>query len=181
MREKSEKVTDKQLYLNRRLFMHAAVLAGTATASTLLYRRVNPPPAERVEGDKLAVGGKVANDEAVKGYAVTDKLTPLEAITNYNNFYEFDTSKSGVAYAAKNFVTKPWAVSVEGLVNKPRVFDLDELLKFPLEERIYRLRCVEGWSMVIPWIGFPLHMLLEKVEPSAMARYVAFQTLLDPQ
>ena len=182
MREKSEKVTDKQLYLNRRLFMHAAVLAGTATASTLLYRRVNPPPAERVEGDKLAVGGKVAKDEAVKeGYAVTDKLTPLEAITNYNNFYEFDTSKSGVAYAAKNFVTKPWAVSVEGLVNKPRVFDLDELLKFPLEERIYRLRCVEGWSMVIPWIGFPLHMLLEKVEPSTMARYVAFQTLLDPQ
>ncbi|HKG78390.1 MAG TPA: protein-methionine-sulfoxide reductase catalytic subunit MsrP [Pyrinomonadaceae bacterium] len=182
MREKSEKVTDKQLYLNRRLFMHAAVLAGTATASTLLYRRVNPPPAERVEGDKLAVGGKVANDEAVKeGYAVTDKLTPLEAITNYNNFYEFDTSKSGVAYAAKDFVTKPWAVSVEGLVNKPRVFDLDELLKFPLEERIYRLRCVEGWSMVIPWIGFPLHMLLEKVEPSTMARYVAFQTLLDPQ
>jgi len=182
MGEKSEKVTDKQLYLNRRLFMHAAVLAGTATASTLLYRRVNPPPAERVEGDKLAVEGKVANDEAVKeGYAVTDKLTPLEAITNYNNFYEFDTSKSGVAYAAKNFVTKPWAVSVEGLVNKPRVFDLDELLKFPLEERIYRLRCVEGWSMVIPWIGFPLHMLLEKVEPSTMARYVAFQTLLDPQ
>ena len=182
MGEKSEKVTDKQLYLNRRLFMHAAVLAGTATASTLLYRRVNPPPAERVEGDKLAVEGKVANDEAVKeGYAVTDKLTPLEAITNYNNFYEFDTSKSGVAYAAKDFVTKPWAVSVEGLVNKPRVFDLDELLKFPLEERIYRLRCVEGWSMVIPWIGFPLHMLLEKVEPSTMARYVAFQTLLDPQ
>ena len=182
MGEKSEKVTDKQLYLNRRLFMHAAVLAGTATASALLYRRVNPPPAERVEGDKLAVGAKVANDEAVKeGYAVTDKLTPLEAITNYNNFYEFDTSKSGVAYAAKDFVTKPWAVSVEGLVNKPRVFDLDELLKFPLEERIYRLRCVEGWSMVIPWIGFPLHMLLEKVEPSTMARYVAFQTLLDPQ
>jgi methionine sulfoxide reductase catalytic subunit len=182
MREKSEKVTDKQLYLNRRLFMHAAVLAGTVTASTLLYRRLNPPPVERVEGDKLAVGGTVAKDEAVKeGYAVTDKLTPLEAITNYNNFYEFDTSKSGVAYAAKDFVTRPWAMSVEGLVNKPRIFDIDELLKFPLEERIYRLRCVEGWSMVIPWIGFPLHRLLEKVEPSPMARYVAFQTLLDPQ
>ena len=182
MAEKSEKVTDKQLYLNRRLFMRGAVLAGTATASTLLYRSLNPPPTERVEGEKLVGVGKSPKEEALKeGYAVTDTLTPLEAITNYNNFYEFDTSKSGVAYAAKDFVTRPWAVSVEGLVNKPRVFDLDELLKFPLEERIYRLRCVEGWSMVIPWIGFPLQKLLEKVEPTSMARYVAFQTLLDPQ
>lgn len=182
MAEKSEEVTDKQRYLNRRLFMRAAALAGTATASTLLYRGLNRPPAERVEGDKLPVAGTAPKDEAVKeGYAVTDTLTPLEAITNYNNFYEFDTSKSGVAYAAKGFVTKPWAVSVEGLVNKPRPFDLDELLKFPLEERLYRLRCVEGWSMVIPWIGFPLQKLLEKVEPTSSARYVAFQTLLDPE
>jgi methionine sulfoxide reductase catalytic subunit len=182
MTEKSEKVTDKELYLNRRLFMRAAVLAGTATASTLLYRRLNPAPAERVEGDKLAEVVKGPPDEALKqGFAVADTPTPLEAITNYNNFYEFDTSKGGVAYAAKNFVTKPWAVSVEGLVNKPRVFDLEELLKFPLEERIYRLRCVEGWSMVIPWIGFPLNKLLESVEPKSSARYVAFQTLLDPE
>lgn len=182
MVEKSEKVTDKQVYLNRRSFIRAAVLAGTATASTLLYRRLNPPPAEIVAGDKLNEVTRVANDEAIKaGFAVSDTKTPLEAITNYNNFYEFDTSKSGVAYAAKGFVTRPWAVSVEGLVNKPRVFDLDELLKFPLEERIYRLRCVEGWSMVIPWIGFPLYKLLEKVEPTSSARYVAFQTLLDPE
>jgi sulfoxide reductase catalytic subunit YedY len=176
------KVTEKSDYLNRRLFMRAAVLAGTATATTLLYRRLNLPPAERTEGDKLTTAVYAAKEEALKqGYAVSDALTPLEAITNYNNFYEFDTSKSGVARAAKGFVTKPWAVAVEGLVNKPRVFDLDELLKFPLEERIYRLRCVEGWSMVIPWIGFPLHKLLEKVEPTSAARYVAFQTLLDPE
>lgn len=176
-----EKVTDKETYLNRRSFMRAAILAGTATASTLLYRRLNPPPAVRVEGEKLAEVAKAPAQEALKnGFAVSDKLTPLESITNYNNFYEFDTSKGGVASAAKDFVTKPWAISVDGLVNKPRVFDLDELLKFPLEERIYRLRCVEGWSMVIPWIGFPLHKLLEKVEPTAQARYVAFQTLLDP-
>jgi methionine sulfoxide reductase catalytic subunit len=182
MVDKSEKVTDKQVYLNRRLFMKAAALAGTATASTLLYRRLNPPPAEHVEGDKLQEVAKAPQAEAIKeGFAVTDKLTPLEAITSYNNFYEFDTSKSGVAYAAKGFVTRPWAVAVEGLVNKPRTFDLDELLKFPLEERIYRLRCVEGWSMVIPWIGFPLYKLLEKVEPISAARYVAFQTLLDPE
>lgn len=174
------KITEKSVYMNRRLFMRAAALAGTATASALLYRGLNPPPAERTEGDKLEV--TAPNDEALKqGYALNDTLTPLEAITNYNNFYEFDTSKSGVAYAAKRFVTKPWAVSVEGLVNKPRMFDLDELLKFPLEERVYRLRCVEGWSMVIPWIGFPLHKLLEKVQPTSAARYVAFQTLLDPK
>lgn len=175
------KVTEKSDYLNRRTFMRAALLAGTATASTLLYRSLNPPPAERVEGEKL-VTVNVPKAEALKeGYAVSDTLTPLEAITNYNNFYEFDTSKSGVASAAKGFVTRPWAVTVEGLVNKPKVFDLDELLKFPLEERIYRLRCVEGWSMVIPWIGFPLQKLLEKVEPTSQARYVAFQTLLNPE
>lgn len=181
MSQEREKITDKQTYLNRRTFIQAAVLAGTATASTLLYRRLNPPPAERVEGEKLAVV-KGPEPEAIKqGFAVADTLTSFEAITSYNNFYEFDTSKSGVAYAAKGFVTKPWAVSVEGLVNKPRVFDLDELLKFEIEERIYRLRCVEGWSMVIPWNGFPLNKLLEKVEPTSAARYVAFQTLLDPE
>ena len=182
MAENSEKVTDKEVYLNRRRFIQAAVVAGTATATTLLYRRLNPPPTPRVEGERLQEVAKAPSEEAIKaGFAVSDQLTPFEAITNYNNFYEFDTSKSGVAYAAKGFVTRPWAVAVEGLVNKPKVFDIDELLKFPLEERIYRLRCVEGWSMVIPWIGFPLHKLLEKVEPTSQARYVAFQTLLDPE
>lgn len=181
MAENSDKVTDKEVYLNRRRFIQAGVVAGTATATTLLYRRLNPPPAPRVEGERLQEVAKAPTEEAIKaGFAVSDQLTPFEAITNYNNFYEFDTSKSGVAYAAKGFVTRPWAVAVEGFVNQPKVFDIDELLKFPLEERIYRLRCVEGWSMVIPWIGFPLHKLLEKVEPTSQARYVAFQTLLDP-
>ncbi len=175
------KVTEKSDYLNRRTFMRAAVLAGTATASTLLYRRLNPRPVEPVEGEKLVALNAPKAEALKEGYAVSDTLTPLEAITNYNNFYEFDTSKSGVAYAAKDFLTKPWAVTVEGLANRPKVFDLDELLKFPLEERIYRLRCVEGWSMVIPWIGFPLQKLLEKVEPRSQARYVAFQTLLSPE
>jgi len=176
-----DKITDKQTYLNRRFFMQAAVLAGTATASTLLYQRLNPAPVEPIQGEKLDAAAEASKSEAVKnGYVVEDKLTPFEAITTYNNFYEFDTSKGGVATAAKGFVTKPWQVSVGGLVNKPRVFDLDELLKFPLEHRVYRLRCVEGWSMVIPWIGFPLSKLLEKVEPTSQARYVAFQTLFDP-
>ena len=161
--------------------MQAAVLAGTATASTLLYRRLNPPPAEPVKREKLDAAADASKTEALKnGYAVQDQLTPIAAITTYNNFYEFDTSKGGVATEAKGFVTRPWQVSVGGLVSKPRVFDLDELLKFPLEQRIYRLRCVEGWSMVIPWIGFPLSKLLDMVEPAPQARYVAFQTLFDP-
>jgi sulfoxide reductase catalytic subunit YedY len=176
-----EKITDKDTYLNRRFFIRGAVLAATAGASTLLYRRLNPPPPAPVAGEKLAATPNAPTEEAIKnGFAVKDQLTPFKSITNYNNFYEFDTSKDGVASAAEGFVTKPWEVAVGGLVNKPRVFDLDELLKFPLEQRIYRLRCVEGWSMVIPWIGFPLNKLLEKVEPTSQARYVAFQTLLDP-
>jgi methionine sulfoxide reductase catalytic subunit len=170
-----DKITDQQTYLNRRTFMRVAALAGTATATTLLYRRLNPPPPVPVEGQKL----NATNDAG--GFSTNEQLTPIEAITNYNNFYEFDPSKDGVASAAKGFVTRPWDVSVEGLVHEPKVFDIDELLKFPLEERIYRLRCVEGWSMVIPWIGFPLYKLLEKVEPTSQARYVAFQTLLDPK
>jgi len=175
------KVTEKSDYLNRRTFMRAAVLAGTATASTLLYRRLNPRPVEPVEGEKLVALNAPKAEALKEGYAVSDTLTPLEAITNYNNFYEFDTSKDGVASAAKGFVTRPWTVSVSGLVDNPRTFDIDELLKFDLEERVYRLRCVEGWSMVIPWIGFPLHKLLEKVGPNSQAKYVAFQTLYDPK
>jgi sulfoxide reductase catalytic subunit YedY len=179
---KPDEVTDKQTYLNRRLFIRGAVLAGTATATTLLYRHLNPPPLEKATSEKLSEVVTTSKQDALKaGFAVNDELTPVESITNYNNFYEFDTSKSGVARAAKDFVTRPWAVTVDGLVNKPKVFDLDELLKFQLEERIYRLRCVEGWSMVIPWIGFPLNKLLEKVEPTSQAKYVAFQTLLDPK
>jgi sulfoxide reductase catalytic subunit YedY len=140
---------------------------------------LNPPPAPPVQREKVTDVTKPADDK--NGFITNEQLTSREAITNYNNFYEFDTSKAGVASAAQGFVTRPWTVTVEGLVNKPKVFDIDELVKFPLEQRIYRLRCVEGWSMVIPWIGFPLHKLLERVEPVPLARYVAFQTLLDPE
>jgi sulfoxide reductase catalytic subunit YedY len=177
-----EKITDKETYLNRRLFIQAAVMAGTATASTLLYRRLNPRPIVKTDGEKLSDVVAASKDEAQKaGFSVDEQKTSLQSITNYNNFYEFDTSKSGVARAAQGFVTRPWSVAVDGLVNKPTVFDLDDLLKFQQEERVYRFRCVEGWSMVIPWIGFPLKTLLDKVEPTLQARYVAFQTLLDPK
>jgi len=179
---KSSEITDKSTYLNRRLFLRAGVMVGTATLTSALYRKLNPPPAEIPKGEKLDTVTVVSDESRLKnGFAVNEKLTPLEDITNYNNFYEFSTSKGSVATEAKGFVTRPWSVAVDGLVNKPRTFDLEELLRFPLEERVYRLRCVERWSMVIPWIGFPLSLLLSKVEPTAQAKYVAFQTLLDPQ
>ena len=173
---RSSEITEKKVYLNRRLFLRAAVLAGTATATTMIYRKLNPPPTELPKGEKVAGVVKPTGDS---GFTVNEKPTSLEDITNYNNFYEFSTNKQEVASEAKGFVTRPWSVSVEGLVNKPKVFDLEELLKVQQEERVYRLRCVEGWSMVIPWIGFPLSRLLNKVEPASQAKYVAFQTLLD--
>ena len=177
---KASEITDKTTYLNRRLFMRGAALAATTATTALLYRKLNPLPAEPVRGEKLTAVA-TANDTVKNAYSVNEKLTPLEDITNYNNFYEFSTSKGSVAPAAKGLVTKPWSVAVEGLVDKPKVFDLDELLKFPQEDRIYRLRCVEGWSMVIPWVGFSLSKLLEQVEPASQAKYVAFQTLFDPR
>ena len=177
-----DEITDKQLYLNRRLFMRGGALAATMAATGLLYRKLNPLPFETPKGETLSNVARSNNNEAVnKGFTVNEALTPFDNITNYNNFYEFSTSKAGVAGAARGFITQPWSVSVEGLVNKPRVFDVNELLNFPLEERIYRLRCVEGWSMVIPWIGFPLAKLLELAEPTTDARFVAFQTLFDPK
>ncbi|MFN2578184.1 MAG: protein-methionine-sulfoxide reductase catalytic subunit MsrP [Pyrinomonadaceae bacterium] len=175
---KSSEITDHKTYLNRRFFMRGAALAGSVAATGFLYRKLNPPPAEIPQGPKLEVISS-GPAETSTGFKTSEALTPLEDITNYNNFYEFSTEKGAVASAAKGFVTRPWAVSVEGLVNKPKVFDLDELLKIDQEERVYRLRCVEGWSMVIPWIGFPLLKLLEQVGPNSQAKYVAFQTLLD--
>ncbi len=179
---KSSEITDKKVYLNRRAFMRAAALAGTTVATGLIYRKLNPPIAGKVQGEPLLSVTQPASDEAVsQGFKVNEKLTALEDITNYNNFYEFSTNKKSVAVEARGFVTRPWTVVVDGLVNKPTTFDIDQLLKFPLEERIYRLRCVEAWSMVIPWVGFPLSKLLEKVEPNSQARFVAFQTLHDPK
>jgi sulfoxide reductase catalytic subunit YedY len=111
-----------------------------------------------------------------------DPLTSFEAVTGYNNFYEFTTDKEGVAPRAQGMRTKPWTVEVAGLVAKPQTFGVEDLIKrFPPEERIYRLRCVEGWSMVIPWLGFPLKKLLDAVEPSAQARYVRLTTLMDSE
>jgi sulfoxide reductase catalytic subunit YedY len=111
-----------------------------------------------------------------------DALTPYDAVTGYNNYYEFSTDKESVAVLAKDFKTAPWTVQVGGLVKNPKTYAIEDLLKrFAQEERIYRLRCVEGWSMVIPWMGFPLHKLLKEVEPAASAKYVRFESVMRPE
>ncbi|BAI75439.1 sulfite oxidase subunit (plasmid) [Azospirillum sp. B510] len=110
-----------------------------------------------------------------------DPTTPMKSATTYNNFYEFGTGKGDPAENAGTLKTRPWEIAIGGEVAKPMTIGIEDLLKFPMEERIYRLRCVEGWSMVIPWIGFPLAELLKRVEPTGNARYVAFQTLNDPK
>ena len=179
---KSSEITDRKVYLNRRLFMRGAILTGSVAATGLLYRKLNSPAAVVESRPKIAGVVTLASDEAIRnGFKVNEPLTSLKDITNYNNFYEFSTEKRAVAVTSLGFPTRPWSVSVEGLVTRKKVFDVDDLLKLaPQEERIYRLRCVEGWSMVIPWVGFPLNALLKQVEPLSSARYVAFQTLLDP-
>ena len=179
----SSEITPERVYLNRRLFMRGAILAGSVAATGLLYRKLNPPTATIEERPKIAGLVTPPTDEAMrKGFRTNEPLNSLEDITNYNNFYEFSTEKRSVASAARGFVTRPWTVEVGGLVNKPKTFDIDDLLKLaPQEERIYRLRCVEGWSMVVSWVGFPLSALLKQVEPLSSAKYVAFQTLLDPK
>jgi len=179
---KSSEITDQKTYLNRRVFIRTAILAGSALGTGFLYRQLNPPAAMVEERPQIAGLVKPPSDEAMRsGFKVNEALTSLKDITNYNNFYEFSTEKRAVATEAQGFVTRPWTVEVGGLVNKPRTFDMDDLLKLaPQEERVYRHRCVEGWSMVIPWVGFPLSELLKQVEPLSSAKYVAFQTLLDP-
>ncbi|MEO5821402.1 MAG: protein-methionine-sulfoxide reductase catalytic subunit MsrP [Vicinamibacteraceae bacterium] len=174
----SSEITPRHLYLNRRAFMRAGALTAAAVGTGALYRRLNRVTHDIVE--RPAIPGLVTAPPT-GGFRVDDPPTPHASIVNYNNFYEFTTDKEGVAAAAAEFSTAGWRVTVDGLVRKPSVFDLDDLRRLsPPEERIYRMRCVEAWSMVIPWVGFSLSKLLEAVEPTGDAKYVVFQTLLDP-
>jgi sulfoxide reductase catalytic subunit YedY len=176
----SSEITDERLFLNRRNFMRAAVVTGSAAATAFLYRRF-AVPAPLPPQVAQSIDGVKSSDAAVTP-PLNEARTPYEKITNYNNYYEFTTDKEDVARLARGFQTRPWAVSVEGLVQKPKVFDIDDLLKLaPQEERVYRFRCVEGWSMVIPWVGFPLAKLLGEVDPLGAAKYVAFETVLRPK
>ena len=179
----AREITDPAVYFNRRVFIRAGILAASAVATGLAYRRLNPVATGKVDTPPIqGIITPPATATDANGFRVAEPETSLQDITHYNNFYEFSTDKEGVAPAAAHFDTKGWQVSVEGLARKPRVFDLDDLLKIsPPEERIYRMRCVEAWSMVIPWVGFSLSKLLGMVEPLNEAKFVAFETLLDPQ
>ncbi len=174
-------ITPPSVYFNRRNFIRTGILAASAVATGVVYRRLNHPATGEIKTAQIEGLAPAATNDA-SGSRVAEAETPLEDITHYNNFYEFSTDKDGVAPAAANFDTRGWQVSVEGLVNQPRVFELDDLLKISQpEERIYRMRCVEAWSMVIPWAGFSLSKLLDAVGPLSSAKFVAFETLLDPK
>ncbi len=167
-------ITPKSTYLDRREFI-AGVAAAGATLATGFYLGKAAAGLETVEASTKLTG-------IVKSqFSTSEKPNTLKDITNYNNYYEFSTDKYEPNGLSKDFRARPWTVAVEGAVGKPKKFDIDEIMKLaPLEERIYRFRCVEGWSMVIPWVGFPLSALLNKVEPLAKAKFVAFETILAP-
>ncbi len=160
----TSEITPKDVYRQRREFMRLA--AGTALGVAL--------PSHLIAGEKLPTLVKSA-------YELPDKLTPFEDVTHYNNYYEFGTDKESPAQQAGSLKTRPWTVTVEGEVRNPKVWDIDSLMKLAaLEERVYRLRCVEAWSMVIPWVGFPLAELIKRAEPTGNAKFVEFTTLNDP-
>jgi methionine sulfoxide reductase catalytic subunit len=162
----ASEITDPTLYLSRRELM-----SGAAAALVL------SPGLASAAAPALAPLAATRN----AAFSVTDTPTKVDAATTYNNFYEFGVNKDDPSRLGHTLRPRPWTVQVDGFVNKPKTFDIDELIKlFPLEERVYSLRCVEAWSMVIPWIGFPLASLLKRVEPTGQAKFVEFTTLLDP-
>ena len=167
----SSEITSEKLYNNRREFIKTATAAlGIASAGSLL------------SACAPGVVGAEAESQAKGKYDTTEKLTPLQDVTMFNNYYEFGTDKGDPARKSGNFKPKPWTVKVDGLVKKPNTsYSFDDLIKgMTLEDRIYRMRCVEAWSMVIPWQGFPLADLIKKLEPLPSAKFVEFKTLVDP-
>ena len=164
----SSEITPKEVYACRREFLElgaASLLASSGLLPNLAIAQSN----QKLSG------------QSSPQYSTLEKQTPYKDVTSYNNFYEFGTDKSDPARNAHTLKTRPWLVSVEGLVKKPKTFDIDQLLKLsPMEERIYRMRCVEGWSMVIPWIGYPLSSLIKASDVLGSAKYVEFISLADP-
>jgi sulfoxide reductase catalytic subunit YedY len=171
---KPSEITPKALYLDRRRFLAAAAGLGALALSAEKIEELLWPPTHASAGSRLT-----ATPSSIS--TTGEKLTPYQDVTHYNNFYELSTDKETPAKIAGGFHPQPWTVQIDGLVNKPLQLDYDSLLKLaPLEERVYRHRCVEGWSMVIPWTGFPLKVLLDRVEPNSKAKFVAFTTVLRP-
>jgi methionine sulfoxide reductase catalytic subunit len=171
---RSSEITPEALYVDRRRFLGVAAAAGAVAAAGILA------PAVLRRGGEGATSVRIAGGDV--GQAREDKLTPYEDVTSYNNFYEFGTGKDDPKHNAGTLRPKPWTVRVEGEVARPADYALEDFLKpHRQQERVYRLRCVEGWSMVIPWLGFPLAELLRRVQPTSKARFVEFTTLLDPK
>jgi sulfoxide reductase catalytic subunit YedY len=164
-------ITPRAIYARRRAFVKAAA-AGTILAATVGCSEDTSPAQD--------AGGRKLSNVAKSRFSSIEEPTEYKHVTVYNNYYEFGTEKSDPALYANRLKTRPWTVSVEGECRKPRTFGIEELLQRPLEERIYRLRCVEAWSMVIPWVGFELNALLKQVEPTGNAKYVEFVTALQP-
>lgn len=174
----SSEITPEHAYMSRREFLKSLGIISASAAVLAACRPENPTPTANpsaVPTLDAPITSSVTMDE------LGDPLNSFEEITNYNNFYEFTTTKEAVARQSKDFITSPWEVQVGGMVNNPKTYSIDDLKKFEIEERIYRLRCVEAWSMVIPWNGFPLSRLLDDVEPTSAAKYVRFETIYDPQ
>ncbi|AKJ69852.1 TMAO/DMSO reductase [Pandoraea thiooxydans] len=171
----ASEITPREVFEARRHFLRLSML--TATGAALAAGGV------RVAGAATnGTGGQSLHAAVNRAYVAPDKLTPLKDVTGYNNFYEFGTSKSDPAEYAGALKTRPWQIVVDGEIKRPRTFDIDTLMKLmPLEERVYRHRCVEAWSMVIPWIGYSLAGLIRQVEPTGNAKFVQFTTLADPK
>ena len=167
---RSSEITDENLYYNRRRFLRTSALLGAA-AIGLVQSDLSSAPLSDPDDPTITPKGP---------YDTNEKQTPFKDITTYNNFYEFGTDKEDPYQNSQNFKTKPWTITVEGLVRKPATYNFEDIVKaYKLEDRIYRMRCVEGWSMVIPWLGFPFKDLINKIEPTSQAKYVEFTTLLD--
>jgi methionine sulfoxide reductase catalytic subunit len=170
---RSSEITPRNVYLDRRKFLAGAAVAGAAALTGTGLREIISPSATALAETKI--------DGIKKSpLSTTETITPFKDVTHYNNYYEFSTSKEEPAELAKNFRTRPWKVKIDGLVDKKQELDIDAILKMaPPEERIYRHRCVEGWSIVVPWVGFSLSELIKRVNPTSKAKFVEFTTLLD--
>lgn len=175
----SSEITPREVFLRRREFVKAglaAALVGTAGLGATKTSRAQGAQTSRAQDAVTKLQGIRKS-----AYSTTEKENTYEQITNYNNFYEFGTDKTDPARYAYKLRIRPWTVVVDGEVKRPKTFGIEDLLKMPLEERIYRLRCVEAWSMVIPWVGFELRRLADQVEPTAKAKYVQFVSALQPE
>jgi len=170
---RSSEITPQYLDLNRRKFLTGTAVVGAAAVTGLRLNELVSPSFAAQAGEKIDGLQK-------SSFSTTEKITPYKDVTHYNNYYEFSTEKEEPADLAKNFRTRPWTVTIDGAVNKKQVLDVDAIIKFASpEERIYRHRCVEGWSIVVPWVGFSLNELIKRAEPLGKAKFVEFTTILD--